>query len=303
MSNSRNVLSLIVIVALTTMATTTPIDAADVTYGKLAPGAISISEVTGVRAEICRDHLFDPSSAKVRLPVGYHFVSADQMAKQDKAVASLLEREPKYKAYVGGSLCFMSVDHFLVDGASAAPRGSIPMAFWWARAEADPGIARDARMQGKTEWLQLASWYSTSADRARTLAGDPMAQFVDLTVSQTGANQWEMKLVLANEVVTAKVNGNGQRMKRKAPQPGFMTVPFTGDSASLFSVYTYFGHHHQPAEGTWHASGSGVFSNALQIPGEAGVFETLFQDGWQARSALYKFAPPETSLQQSQPVR
>ena len=248
----------------------------------------------GVRAEICRDHFFDPSFAKVRLPPGYQLVSADRLAKQDKAVASLLEREPKYKSYLGGSLCFMSVDHFIVDGASATPKDSIPMAFWWARAEVDPGIARDARMQGKTEWLQLASWYPRSGDQARILAADPMAQFVDLTVNQIAANQWEMKLVLSKEVVTAKVSGSGQRMKRNAPQPGFMTVPFTGDSAAFFTVFTYFGHHHQSAEGEWHATGSGVFSNALEIPGEARVFETLFQDGWQALSGLYKFARPET---------
>ena len=33
---------------------------AEAPYGKLAPGTINYSETSGVHAEICRDHLFDP---------------------------------------------------------------------------------------------------------------------------------------------------------------------------------------------------------------------------------------------------
>jgi len=57
------------------------------------------------------------------------------------------------------------------------------------------------------------------------------------------------------------------------------------------TVFTYFGHHHQGATGSWQATGAGVFSSALALPGEAQVFGTFFQDGWQARSGLYRFAP------------
>ncbi len=271
----------------------TSVQAADVAYGALAPGAVSYSEVSGVHAEICRDHLFDRSFAKVRLPTGYRLVSAAKATTQDAPVASLLKRDDRYGAYVAGSLCFMSVDRFVVDGVSVHPQGPTPMAFWWARAERDAGGTRDARMLGKVEWVQLASWYARGTDHTRIIATDPMAQFVELHVRQTEIDHWHLRLVLANEVVTAEVRVSGEREKRNAPQPGFMTVPFTGDSASLFTVFTYFGHHHRQAEGTWEAKGSGVFSDALRISDKANTFETFFQEGWQARSGLYEVGPPD----------
>jgi hypothetical protein len=43
-----------------------PYSAAQAPYGELAPGAISYSEMSGVDAEICRDHLFDSSSVELR---------------------------------------------------------------------------------------------------------------------------------------------------------------------------------------------------------------------------------------------
>ena len=271
----------------------TTVSAADVAYGQLAPGAASYSEVKGVQAEICRDHLFDPSFGKVRIPTGYRLVSAAEVSKKDKDVASLLERDGRYQSYFVGSLCFMSVEHFVVDGVRVHPSGPTPMAFWWARAEEDPRAKRDARMLGKTQWLQLASWYAPATDRARIVGTDPMAQFVELEMNQIGPNQWKLRLVLANEVVTAEVRGDGQRKKRNAPQPGFMTVPFTGEGAAFFSVYTYFGHHHQDAKGSWRAAGSGVFSGAFALRDEAQVFGTFFQDGWQARGGLYRSVTPD----------
>lgn len=266
---------------------TTPVLAAEVGYGALAPGAISYSEMSGVRAEICRDHLFDPSFAKVQLPAGFRLTSAATAAKRDTQIASLLKRDHRYATYVVGALCFMSADSFVVDGIRAHPPGSTSMAFWWARAERDGGGEKDVRMLGKSEWVQLGSWYARGTDEARIIRTDPMAQFVDLDVRESEKDQWRMRLVLANEVVTANVRVSGERKKRSAPQPGFMTVAFSGDSAGLFTVFTYFGHHHRPAEGTWEAKGTGAFANALTIPGEASAFQTFFQDGWQALGGLY----------------
>lgn len=79
------------------------------------------------------------------------------------------------------------------------------------------------------------------------------------------------------------------RVKRRSNGPGFMTVPFTGGSADLFTVFTYFGHHHQAASGTWRASGRGVFHTAFGLPGESSAFGTFYQNGWQAKSGLYRF--------------
>lgn len=168
--------------------------AADVSFGELPAGAISTNVMQDVYAEMCRDHLFDPSLIETRLP------------ENDRLI----------------------------------------------------------------------------------LAAEPMAQFADLQVTQAEPDLWRMRLALPNESIEAEVRGSGQRMKRNAPEPGFMSVPFAGKSAGSFWVITYFGHHHQSAQGQWHAKGSGVFSDALQIPGEASVFKTFFQDGWSALSGLYR---------------
>lgn len=265
-----------------------PTLASDVTFGKLPPGAISTNVVKDVSAEICRDHLFDPSSIVARLPKDYRLILAAEYAREDPGVADLTKSNAKYSTYAVGSLCFMSAGSFVVDGVRVHSTGPTPMAFWWVRA-AGP---RDSRMQGKVDWLQLASWYSKDVIlRDKILATDPMAKFVDLSVLQAEPGLWRMRLELPNESIEAEVRGSGQRKKRNAPQPGAMTVPFTGESADRFWVITYFGHHHQPAKGQWRAKGAGVFSDALQIPGEESVFRTSFQDGWSALSGLYGPVP------------
>ncbi|MDX1997911.1 MAG: hypothetical protein SF066_09355 [Thermoanaerobaculia bacterium] len=263
-----------------------PASAAEVAFGVLPAGAASTNVVTDVRAEICRDHLFDPSRAEIRLPKDYRLMLASEYAEQDPSVADLLKSDAKYSAYaVVGSLCFMSVGSFVVDGQSTPSQDPIPMAFWWVRA-AGP---RDPRMQGKVDWLQLASWYSRNVvGRERILATDPTAQFVDLEVKETEPGLWRMHLVLPTESIQAEVRGSGQRTRRNSPEPGFMSVPFAGEGAGSFWVITYFGHHHQSAQGKWQAEGAGVFSEALRIPGEASVFGTAFQDGWSALSGLYR---------------
>jgi hypothetical protein len=272
-------------IALPLLSAVLPALAADVSFDRLPGGAVSTNVVKDVRAEICRDHLFDPALVEVRLPKGYHFILAAEYAKKDSGVAGLLKSNSKYSAYAVGSLCFMSVGSFVVDGVRVNSPDPMPMAFWWVHASGP----RDSRMQGRVDWLQLASWYSREViHREQILATDPMAQFVELEVAQAEPGLWRMRLALPNESIEAEVRGNGQRIKRNAPEPRFMTVPFTGKFAGSFWVITYFGHHHQSAQGQWRAKGVGVFSDALQIPGEAPVFKTSLQDGWSALSGLYR---------------
>lgn len=262
-----------------------PAYAIDATYGSLPSGALSTNEVTDVYAEICRDHLFNPKLVRARLPKGYRLIPAAEYAKEDPSVAELIESKKSYRNYAVGSLCFMSVGSFVVDGVRVHSAAPTPMAFWWVHASGP----RDSRMQGKVDWLQLASWYSSDIiDRAHVVASDPMARFVELSVTETEPGLWRLRMALENEVIDAEVRTSGPRKQRSAPQPGFMSVPFTGNSAGKFWVITYYGHHHQSAHGEWHAKGSGVFSKALNIPGESAVFETFFQDGWSALSGLYK---------------
>ena len=144
---------------------------------KLPPGALSTNEVSDVSAEICRDHLFDPGRISTRLPIGYRLIPAAEYAKEDPGVAELIKDKKDYHAYAVGSLCFVLVGSFVVDGVGVNSAARTPMAFWWVRA-AGP---RDSRMLGKVDWLQLASWYSKDIGlRERVLASDPMARFCRL---------------------------------------------------------------------------------------------------------------------------
>lgn len=277
---------------LVSMVLALPAAAADVNFGTLPDGAKSTNVVSEVHAEICRDHLFDPARIKSRLPDGYRLILANEYAKEDPGAAEFIKANPKIAGYAVGSLCFMSVGSFVADGVQMATSGDTPMAFWWVHAVGP----RDPRMLGKVNWLQLASWYSRDiAQTDRVVATDPTAQFADLKVTEVEPGLWRMRLVLPGEVVEGEVRGSGERKKRKAPEPGFMSVPFTGKSADHFWIITYFGHHHRSAQGQWQARSTGAeagtFTDALHIPGESAVFGTVFQDGWSALSAVY--GPPK----------
>lgn len=264
------------------------VSAAENSYGTLPLGMRSVSAVSEVPVEISRDHLFDPAAVTGRLPPGYRLITAEEYAKDDPAVAGYLKANPSYARHGVGSLTFMLAGKFTVDGVRVHPSGTTPMAFWWVRAVGP----RDARMQGKVEWLQLRSWYSRDlTERSRILATDPMAEFVELQVVQAERNLWRLHLVLDNEVVDAEVRSRGEPTARRATGQQFMSVPMSGAGAGSFWVITYLGHHHQPASGPWRSQGSGVFSAAFQIPHEAEVFGTGFQSRWSALSGLYDSKP------------
>ena len=260
--------------------------AAEPRYGDLPAGPISVSETEDVAAEICRDHLFDPAAATARLPAGFRLILAAEAATKDPALRLLLDAHPKLRSHALGSLCFLSVGRFVVDGSPVQASKPMPLAFWWASAEGP----RDPNMRGKTSWVQLGSWYpSDTPGRSSILQTDPMADFVDVGVEQVEPNRWRMRLALPGETVTAEVASSGRRVPSRAEQPGYMSVPMSGRAAGYFCVFTYHGHHHQTAQGTWRASGSGAFSDAFAIAGESSAFGTVFQDGWSARAGLYRF--------------
>lgn len=259
-------------------------DARASAFGELPSGALSTNVVTEVAAEICRDHIFDPAKATLAMPKGYQLVRLSEYSQGDPDAARLLKQNAALANHAMGSLCFMSVGKFVVDDKTIKP-SPMPMAFWWARATGP----RDERMRGKVEWVQLASWYPSAAShREAVLATDPMAQFVDIKVERVSPGKWRLRLSLAKEFIEAEVETSGEPKRRKSTEPGFMTVPFSGDSADRFWVITYHSHHHQTAMGRWRSSGTGVFSDALSIPGESGAFTTLFQNGWSALSGVYK---------------
>lgn len=273
--------------AAATLACAASACAADPRFGELPAGAVSISETHGVTAEICRDHLFDPALARTRLPDGYRLVSASEVASGQPALAALLQADPARRSHALGTLCLLSVDRLVVDDSLVQARYPLPVAFWWASAVGP----RHVDMRGKATWVQIGSWYSTGTrDRLAVLRADPMAEFVDIDVDRAEPDRWRMRLVLPGDTITAEVSLSGRSMPSRAAQPGYLSVPMSGPAADRFSVYTYFGHHLRTAQGTWRATGGGVFSQALSIAGEAAVFGTIFQEGWTSRSGLYRYS-------------
>lgn len=261
--------------------------AAEPRFGELPAGSVSTSETHDVTAEICRDHLFDPARLNTTLPSGYRLITAAHAARRDPALASLLQKNPKLRDHTMGSLCFVSAGRFEVDGAPVHAGPPLPLAFWWAATEGP----RHAAMRGKTTWVQLRSWYPPAiTNRSAVLGTDPMAEFSEIQVEQVQSNLWRVRLALPGETVTAEISSSGVPVPSRAEQPGFMSVPMSGRAADYFSVFTYFGHHHQAARGEWRATGTGVFSEAFSIEGEAAVFSTVFQAGWKARAGLYRFS-------------
>jgi hypothetical protein len=263
--------------------------AAEPGFGELPPGSVSTSETHDVAAEICRDHLFDPAAVASTLPSGYRLTTAARVASKDRALEALLLKNPKLRDYALGSLCFVSAGRLSVDDVSVQAVPPQLLAFWWAAAEGP----RHAAMRGKAEWVQLGSWYSSAIKNPSAVQRtDPMAEFTDVQVELADANRWHIRLALPSETVTAEVSGSGRLEPSRAQQPGYMSVPMSGRAADYFSVFTYFGHHHQAAGADWRATGTGVFSEAFSIEGEAGVFRTVFQAGWKSRSGLYRFSSP-----------
>lgn len=263
-----------------------PALAATPTLGTLPSDALSISDTTGVSAEICRDHLFDPSSLSLVLPASYRLRTAEEASASDPALADWLSRNPVAKRFAVGSLCFMSFNTFVIDGKPVGGRGDKVAAFWWAAAEGP----LHADMRGKARWVQLGSWYSKSLGHARRVRRtDPMAQFTNIEIAHPSADTWRLRLTLPTETVEADIRTTSPSVPRKSSGPGYMSVPMSGESANYFSVFTYAGHHSRDAQGEWRATGTGVFSAAFALPNEATVLGTVFQEGWTARSGLYRF--------------
>lgn len=262
--------------------------AAESRFGELPVGSLGTAQTYGVSAEICREHVFNPEEASVALPQGYQINLVSEAARKNSALKLLLEANPQVRNYALGVLCFVLADRLVIEDSPDQIVSPARIAFWWVSANGP----QHSGMRGKAQWVQLGSWYaSETPNRSAVLKADPMAQFVDLQVGQAGPTRWNIRLNLPNEVVTAEVETSKTGTPSKASQPSFMSVPMSGRSAAYFTVYTYSGHVHRFAQGTWRATGTGVFSNALAVVGEDQAFETVFQEGWVSRSGVYPFVP------------
>jgi hypothetical protein len=150
-------------------------------------------------------------------------------------------------------------------------------------------------MLGKRSFAQLRAWYpAAGAERALVLAADPMAEFTEVAMRAAGAGAWDLTLVLADERIEARVRTIGERQPMNRPSPAFMTVPSTGRFSDLFTVFTFYGHQLWATEAEWQASGHGPFTTAFEETSATLGLATILEDGWSARSALYRIEPNAT---------
>lgn len=258
-------------------------------FAPLPDGALSVSETSGVEVELCQDHALDPADAAPLLPAGVRLVSAGELAVRDAALREALAKRPALAGDAIGSLCFQRVRRFAVDGALANPDGPTPMAFWWVRVAPTAGDRADPRMRGSRGFVQLRSWYAREGvDRARVLATDPQAEFVDLSVVPIDPQHWSVALAIGDTAIRGDVRGRGERRAIPRSGPAAMTVRSGRPKAAFFTVFVYFGHHERPASAKWRAEGESPLARALRDRERWLGLEPVLQDGWQARSGLYR---------------
>ncbi len=258
-------------------------------FAPLPDGALSVAETSGVDAELCQDHALDPTFAATQIPPGVRLLSAGELAVRDAALRDALAKRPALAGDAIGSLCFQRVQRFTVDGVLANPEGPTPMAFWWVRVAPTDGGAVDPRMRGSRGFVQLRSWYAREGvDRARILAADPQAEFVDLSVVPIDPQHWSVALAIGDTAIRGDVRGRGERRAIPRSGPAAMTVRSGRPKAAFFTVFVYFGHHERPASASWQAEGGSPLARALGDRERWLGLEPVFQDGWQARSGLYR---------------
>ncbi len=162
-------------------------------------GAISTSETSGVKAEICRDHL-DSSALHLKLPTGYRL----RLAEEDRHLTLPLlhsEARPDSKALgaVGSSL-------FPVNGEFHCRQ--TPM----NTADPMPAYLRAARRPTACghAW-QATDGYRSGAETLRTAS--TISKFCAQTrwrptkidVEQVSEDRWRLRLVLPTETVLADI--------------------------------------------------------------------------------------------------
>lgn len=259
-------------------------------FGELPDTPLSRTITSGVRAEICQQHLI-PASVRTRsLPAGYRLQTVVDRAATSKHFQNLLLQRPEYAPHGFGSLCFLEAESLVVNGKPVRPSGLLRSAFWWAAiVPTDGAPPGDSRVRGTIRYAQLASWYATGVDRALVTASDPMAEYANVEVINLGHRHWRVALSLPDGKVEGEIRGGGDRTKlHTGSEARFMSVVSTGDYAKYFTVYSYYGHYGESAFGEWSSSGEAPVALAAKLTGATLWLPTEIQDSWQALSGVYQ---------------
>lgn len=255
----------------------------------LPVGALSIAEAKGVEVELCQEHALEPGYAEPLLPPGVRLLTASELAVRETALRDALAAHPALADDAIASLCFQRVARFEVDGVLANPSGPTPMAFWRVHVDSDAAESHDARMRGERDYVQLRSWYAREGiDRARVLAADPQAEFVDLSVIPIDPRRWSVALAIGRTEIRGEVRGRAERKPMPRSGPAAMTVRSGRPKAAFFTVFVRFGPHGRRATASWRAQGESPLARALADRERLLGLEPLYLEDWEARSGLYR---------------
>lgn len=282
--------STLVWIAITSSATVNAQASQVFVFGELPDTPLSRTITSGVRAEICQQHLI-PAGVQTRpLPAGYRLQTVADRAATSKHFRELLRERPEYATHGFGSLCFLEAQSLVVNGKPVRPSGFLVSAFWWtAVVPTDRAPPGDPRVRGTIRYAQLASWYAGGVDRALVAASDPMAEYATVEMTSLGHRHWRVTLSLPDGKVDGEIRGNGDRKKlHTGSEARFMTVASTGAYAKYFTVYSYHGHYGESASGEWSSSGEAPVALAARQTGATLGLDTEIQDSWQSLSGVYR---------------
>jgi hypothetical protein len=260
-------------------------------FGQLPDTPLSQTITSGVRAEICQQHLIAANVRTRSLPAGFRLLTVADRASTSKQFRDLLLERPEYATYGFGSLCFLEAESVVVNGMPVRASGLLLSAFWWAAVvPTDSAPPRDPRVRGTTRHAQLASWYAAEViDRALITASDPMAEYAPVEITSLGHRHWRVALSLPNGKVEGEIRGKGDRTKMyPGSEVRFMTVASTGEHAKYFTVYSYYGHYGESASGEWSSLGEAPVALAAKHTGAALGLNTEVQDSWRSLSGVYQ---------------
>lgn len=252
--------------------------------GALPDGAVSGFEIAQV-TEICARQLFPADAAPSDLPAGYRLLRLSE--RSTPWATALLRQRPELADHAGGSFCFVEAGMHEVDGHPVHPGRPSRVAFLWADVVPAAAARTDARFRGtRVRRAQLLFFYDREhVDRRLAVTATPGAAFARIIMDRRG-EAWSLRLEAEESFVTAELSASGPRRRLDYPLPGYETIVLGGAARGLFTVVTFAGHHEREAEGRWRAAGAAPWARIFKQGTSRGNF---IQDGWIARSALYRF--------------
>jgi hypothetical protein len=189
--------------------------------------------------------------------------------------------------FVETVLSFPSLDTFLIDGRLVGTTRPTSSAFWWVISESGQMVDARARGQGA---IEVALWYDDPSIVRRLTAQGVGAEVAEVSVLRSGAN-WQVHLRAPGVVIDGFCKLTGRPQPANYTLPQYTTVWNGAAFPSLFTVYTYAGHHFQACDADLAFYGDAPVAQAIRAAfGDTGAphVRAEVEDGWFARAGVFR---------------